>query len=48
MQDQCFSIEQMMSDYFVPADTAFCLYRSLFLQKVAVLFFISLNTVEYS
>lgn len=38
MQAQCFSIEQMMSEYSVPADTAFCLFRSLFLQKVAVSF----------
>ncbi|VDD77363.1 unnamed protein product, partial [Mesocestoides corti] len=36
MQAQCFSIDQMMSEYFVPADTAFCLFRNLFLQKVAV------------
>ncbi|VDM18706.1 unnamed protein product [Hydatigera taeniaeformis] len=38
MQAQCFSIDQMMSEYSVPADTAFCLFRSLFLQKVAHLF----------
>ncbi|KAL5112274.1 THO complex subunit 2 [Taenia crassiceps] len=38
MQVQCFSIDQMMSEYSVPADTAFCLFRSLFLQKVAHLF----------
>uniref|UniRef100_A0A5K3FWX9 THO complex subunit 2 n=1 Tax=Mesocestoides corti TaxID=53468 RepID=A0A5K3FWX9_MESCO len=38
MQAQCFSIDQMMSEYFVPADTAFCLFRNLFLQKVARLF----------
>nr|CDS33837.1 tho complex subunit 2 [Hymenolepis microstoma] len=38
MQGQCFSLEQMMKEYSVPADTAFCLYRSLFLQNVAQLF----------
>ncbi|KAM3175897.1 hypothetical protein ACTXT7_007579 [Hymenolepis weldensis] len=38
MQAQCFSLEQMMKEYSVPADTAFCLYRSLFLQNVAQLF----------
>ncbi|CDS40944.1 tho complex subunit 2 [Echinococcus multilocularis] len=38
MQAQCFSIDQMMSEYSVPADTAFCLFRNLFLQKVAHLF----------
>ncbi|KAM7540386.1 hypothetical protein Aperf_G00000037924 [Anoplocephala perfoliata] len=38
MQAQCFSLEQMMKEYSVPADTAFCLYRSLFLQNATQLF----------
>ncbi|CAL8086593.1 unnamed protein product [Calicophoron daubneyi] len=38
MQTQCLPIERMMGEFHVPADTAFCLYRSLFEQKVARLF----------
>ncbi|VDP72176.1 unnamed protein product [Echinostoma caproni] len=38
MQTQCLPIEQMMGEFHVPADTAFCLHRSVFEQKVARLF----------
>ncbi|VDN28682.1 unnamed protein product [Dibothriocephalus latus] len=36
MQAQCLPLEQMMGEYYVPADTAFCLFRSIFNQRVAV------------
>ncbi|KAA3678999.1 THO complex subunit 2 [Paragonimus westermani] len=35
MQTQCLPIERMMGEFHVPADTAFCLYRSLFEQRVS-------------
>ncbi|CAH8526766.1 unnamed protein product [Dicrocoelium dendriticum] len=35
MQTQCIPIERMMGEFHVPADTAFCLHRSLFEQRVA-------------
>ncbi|OON14770.1 hypothetical protein X801_09437, partial [Opisthorchis viverrini] len=38
MSTQCLPIERMMGEFHVPADTAFCLHRSLFEQKVAALF----------
>ncbi|CAH8543194.1 unnamed protein product [Heterobilharzia americana] len=38
MQTQCLSIERMMGEFHVPADTAFCFHRNLFEQKVARLF----------
>ncbi|TGZ70789.1 hypothetical protein CRM22_002996 [Opisthorchis felineus] len=36
MSTQCLPIERMMGEFHVPADTAFCLHRSLFEQKVAL------------
>ncbi|KAA0184296.1 hypothetical protein FBUS_06164 [Fasciolopsis buskii] len=38
METQCLPIEQMMGEFHVPADTAFCLHRSVFEQKVSRLF----------
>uniref|UniRef100_A0A183SXM5 THO complex subunit 2 n=1 Tax=Schistocephalus solidus TaxID=70667 RepID=A0A183SXM5_SCHSO len=38
MQAQCLPLEQMMGEYYVPADTAFCLFRSIFNQRVARIF----------
>ncbi|BHF61082.1 THO complex subunit 2 [Sparganum proliferum] len=38
MQAQCLPLEQMMGEYYVPADTAFCLFRSIFNQRVARVF----------
>ncbi|KAH8869907.1 THO complex subunit 2 [Schistosoma japonicum] len=38
MQTQCLSIDRMMGEFHVSADTAFCFHRNLFEQKVARLF----------
>ncbi|TPP51900.1 THO complex subunit 2, partial [Fasciola gigantica] len=37
METQCLPIEQMMGEFHVPADTAFCLHRSVFEQRVALI-----------
>nr|CAH8855365.1 unnamed protein product [Trichobilharzia regenti] len=38
MQTQCLSIDRMMGEFHVTADTTFCFHRNLFEQKVARLF----------